>query len=321
MIRISTLLLLAVFMVVLSEAQPDQDTNLIENESLSREVREPRRNVQGKRSSKKRQLKKRKCKGKKCRRGNKRPSRRNNKKGSRKSGKKCARQSGPDDSTCMANIGTAMDYQGNQIKNFGKQKAKIEKFEKLMNNKGGKKDDFSNSTTYMTSACSSSSTNASAVSTITLLQNCSASINEGCQVPMVNTTMLESCKTSFDAVETKNKECYGLLTAATPDLSAACTCYAAAAKLVEETKALSCSAKATFDMIKASKSTCLSKFSACKKAEDDSIGLIHVCNGNTTPSPMTTMASNTTTAAAGSPTTGAPAPTTAGAKWARMSWS
>jgi len=319
MIRISTLLLLAVFMVVLSEAQPDQDTNLIENESLSREVREPRRNVQGKRSSKKRQLKKRKCKGKKCRRGNKRPSRRNNKKGARKSGKKCARQSGPDDSTCMANIGTAMDYQGNQIKNFGKQKAKIEKFEKLMNNKGGKKDDFSNSTTYMTSACSSSSTNASAVSTITLLQNCSASINEGCQVPMVNTTMLESCKTSFDAVETKNKECYGLLTAASPDLSAACTCYAAAAKLVEETKALSCSAKATFDMIKASKSTCLSKFSACKKAEDDSIGLIHVCNGNTTPSPMTTMASNTTTL----PTTlstPTDAPATAGAKWARMSW-
>ena len=223
-------------MVVLSEAQPDQETNsLVDNESLSREVREPKRS---KKVSRKRQSRRKQCKngkkGKKCRR-NQKASRRskNNKRPGRKSTRKsCARQSGPDDSTCMANIGTAMDYQGTQIRNFGRQKAKIEKFEKLMKNKGGKKDDFSNSTTYMTSACSSSSrfkcflslvtikyfisSNASAVSTITLLQNCSSSINEGCQVPSVNSTMLDSCKTSFDAVETKNKECYTLITAASP---------------------------------------------------------------------------------------------------------
>ena len=35
--------------------------------------------------------------------------------GSKNPSKKCARQSGPDDSTCMANIGTAMDYEGNQV--------------------------------------------------------------------------------------------------------------------------------------------------------------------------------------------------------------
>ena len=69
-----------------------------------------------------------------------------------------------------------------------------------------------------------------------------------------------------------------------PDLSAACTCWKAAATLVEETKALKCSAKSSYDNINALKKNCLSKFSNCKKAEDYSVGLIHVCNGGTTPS-------------------------------------
>ena len=45
------------------------------------------------------------------------------------------------------------------------------------------------------------------------------------------------------------------------DVSAACTCYAAAATLVEETKLLKCSAKDAFNTVKASKSNCLDKFS------------------------------------------------------------
>ena len=45
------------------------------------------------------------------------------------------------------------------------------------------------------------------------------------------------------------------------DVSAACTCYAAAAILVEETKLLKCSAKDAFNTVKASKSNCLEKFS------------------------------------------------------------
>ena len=45
------------------------------------------------------------------------------------------------------------------------------------------------------------------------------------------------------------------------DVSAACTCYAAAAILVEETKLLKCSAKDSFNTVKASKSNCLEKFS------------------------------------------------------------
>ena len=73
-------------------------------------------------------------------------------------------------------------------------------------------------------------------------------------------------------------------------MPAACTCYAAAATLVNETKKENCTAKASFDMIKDAKKACLSKFTGCKKAEDASIGLIHVCNGKTTSAPATTAA-------------------------------
>ena len=58
----------------------------------------------------------------------------------------------------MANIALAMDYEGNHVANFARQKKRIEGFERLIGNKGGKKGDFANSTSFITSACQSSST-------------------------------------------------------------------------------------------------------------------------------------------------------------------
>ena len=114
----------------------------------------------------------------------------------------------------MANIGTAMLYEGVQIANFKKQKKRIETFDKLITKKGAKKDNFGNITSYMTSSCSNSASNSNdSASTLATLSNCSASISAGCTVPTVNTTGLASCETSFEAVETKNAECYALLTA------------------------------------------------------------------------------------------------------------
>ena len=69
---------------------------------------------------------------------------------------KCARQSGPDDDPCMENIGTVMLYVGNQVTNFMKQKKRTESFVKLMERKGGKNDNFMNTTGYLQSACSKS---------------------------------------------------------------------------------------------------------------------------------------------------------------------
>ena len=42
-----------------------------------------------------------------------------------------------------------MDYEGNQVGNFERQKKRIENFNTLMGRKGGKKDDFANSTSYL----------------------------------------------------------------------------------------------------------------------------------------------------------------------------
>merc|ERR1712128_254650 len=230
--------------------------------------------------------------------------------------RKCERQTGADDTTCLANIELAMDYEGKQIKNFKNQKKRVEDFGKLMQNKGGKKDNFQNTTTYMKDALGSDNscngtTNktdaADAVSAHATLRNCSTSVESGCAIPSTtyNSTELSSCETSLTAVATKNSECYKLTTATSPDLSAACTCWKAAAELVTETKALKCSAKSPYDTISALKKTCLSKFSDCKKAEDASIGLIQVCNGRTTPS----TASVPSPAPAASPSTAAPVPT------------
>ena len=45
-----------------------------------------------------------------------------------------------------------MDYEGNQVGNFERQKKRIESFSTLMEKKGGKKDNFANSTTYLDTA-------------------------------------------------------------------------------------------------------------------------------------------------------------------------
>ena len=60
-----------------------------------------------------------------------------------------------DDDTCLANIELAMDYEGKQIKNFKNQKIRVEDFDKLIKNKAGKKDNFQNTTSYMSDAIGS----------------------------------------------------------------------------------------------------------------------------------------------------------------------
>ena len=52
---------------------------------------------------------------------------------------------------------------------------------------------------------------------------------------------------------------------------------------MEETKAFLCSASDEFKSMRSLQETCKSKFSECKKAEDESVGLIQVCNGRPIP--------------------------------------
>ena len=45
-----------------------------------------------------------------------------------------------------------MDFEGNQVGNFERQKKRIESFSTLMGKKAGKKDNFLNSTSYLGTA-------------------------------------------------------------------------------------------------------------------------------------------------------------------------
>ena len=209
-----------------------------------------------------------------------------------------------------------MDYEGNQVGNFERQKTRIEKFNTLMGNKGAKKDDFATSTSYLETAlgtdmsCSKadSSVADSAKDTFSTLSGCSTSIAGGCSVPSgtFNQTNLDECLVKVTSIRTKNKECYDLLSS---DVSAACTCYAEAVTLIDEVKAFKCNAKTSFDSMKVAKDNCLGNFSTCRKAEDSSLDLIHSCNGKTTPPPITS-----------APTTAAPAPAQSTASSGRESF-
>ena len=162
----------------------------------------------------------------------------------------------------------------------------------------------------------------SAKVTYNTLAKCNTSISGGCTIPAgtYNQTYLDNCLTKFKAVSTKNAECLALISAASANISAACTCYAAALKLVNEVKASKCSAKQSFDNIKVAKDKCLGNFSTCKKAEDSTVGLIQSCNGKTTPAPLTTVAAATTTTTTKTTTKAAapaPAPATTAAATGR----
>ena len=72
--------------------------------------------------------------------------------------------------------------------------------------------------------------------TYTTLSGCSSTISAGCEVPAgtFNQTSLDDCLVRFTALKEKTKECYSQVSADSADLSAACTCYAAALELVNE---------------------------------------------------------------------------------------
>ena len=222
MTRISILLIFALLFILVAGEEESVSGGDVE---VSRLIRSPERKKnqhqkykkkkKTSRSKKKKRGKKKKKRAgrEKTRKGKKKitnEKKKKKKRGSRKEsrnggGRKCGRQSGADDSTCLANIGTVYDYIATQITNFEKQKKNVDRFKDIMTRKGGKKDNFANSTSFISSACTG---NTEASSNLATLNNCSTSINSGCTLPTVDEATLASCQTSFDGVETKNDECY-----------------------------------------------------------------------------------------------------------------
>jgi len=190
--------------------------------------------------------------------------------------------------TCLTNLLNSLKFEKDKIRTFTNQKKRAESFKKIVGNKGGKDDQFGNTTTYLLMALGGNMTNLNcsgktsltteAAATYTTLSNCSASIAAACAVPnnTANFTLLDTCKTVYTKIQTKNTACLKL----TSDGTAACTCWAEAANMTVAAKKLSddCDAKSTQLEMKSLKKACLASFSACKKAEDSSVAYIMSCS-------------------------------------------
>jgi len=213
--------------------------------------------------------------------------------------------------TCLSNLLNSLKFEKDKIRTFTNQKKRAESFKKLIGKKGGKDDQFGNTTTYLLMALGGNMTNLNcsgktsltteAAATYTTLSNCSASIAEACAVPnkTANFTLLDTCTTVYTEIQTKNAACLKLTT----DGTAACTCWTEAANMTVAAKKLSddCDAKSTQLEMKSLKKACLASFSACKKAEDSSVAYIMTCSQDSSSSSSNiTVTSNSTASSSNS---------------------
>jgi len=214
--------------------------------------------------------------------------------------------------TCLSNLLNSLKFEKDKIRTFTNQKKRAESFKRITGNKGGKDDQFGNTTTYLLMALGGNMTNLNcsgktsltteAAATYTTLSNCSASISAACAVPnnTANFTLLDTCKTVYTEIQTKNAACLKLTT----DGTAACTCWTEAANMTVAAKKLSddCDAKTTQLEMKSLKKACLASFSACKKAEDSSVGYIMSCSQDSSSSSISniTDTNNSTTSSSSS---------------------
>merc|ERR1711936_1338507 len=199
--------------------------------------------------------------------------------------------------TCLTSLLNSMKFERDKIRTFTNQKKRAESFKTLIGNKGGKNDQFGNTTTYLLMALGGNMTNfncsgkasltTEAAATYTVLENCSASISAACAVPnnTANFTLLDTCETVYSEIKTKNAACLKLTTNGT----AACSCWAESANITAAAKKLSddCDSRTTQLEMKSLKKACLATFSACKKAEDSSVEYIMTCSQDSSSSSLT----------------------------------
>merc|ERR1711990_464188 len=196
--------------------------------------------------------------------------------------------------TCLINAVEALNFEKNQIQNFFKQKARLENQNKVTGNKKGKKGEFEDAAGYMLTAiggnistptCGDNSTRAQraaadAVATYKTLINCSASIQEACDMPngTINATFNANCAQIYNLSKIASDDCRSN-SAYTNNGSAACNCWEKAAIGIVIAKKEGCTKKSgeQAKAVKRQKKKCIDAFSACKKAEDAAVALIHTC--------------------------------------------
>merc|ERR1712222_224267 len=160
--------------------------------------------------------------------------------------------------TCLLNAVNALNFEKNQIQNFFKQKARLENQDKVTGNKKGKKGEFEDAAGYMLTAiggnisspsCGENSTRAQraaadAVTTYNTLINCSATIQEACDMPngTINATFHGNCADIYNKSKTASDDCRSNKDY-TNNGSAACNCWEKAAIGIVIAKAEGCTKK------------------------------------------------------------------------------
>jgi len=201
----------------------------------------------------------------------------------------CSRQT---TTFCPAEKALALKMLYGQVANFFRQLKRAENHAKIVSKKKGKKDNFESDAAILQEAvggsfsapsCASGRRSASVAGEKgQILANCTNSIGAACADITVNTSLLGDCKTKMEAYQTK------ITTCKTDD---SCTCWTEATNMKSDITA--CKATDEMNRVKSLKSSCLDKFSDCKKAQDSAVELTASCptTSVTTGAPsMTTMA-------------------------------
>merc|ERR1712235_157515 len=148
--------------------------------------------------------------------------------------------------------------------------------------KAGKKDDFNGTLTTLVSSLGGNKTNPRCSNTsrayqdtLSTLDGCSKEVEDACKFPFDDAKLaeLKVCYDVASELRQKTEECLK------PSLTDAegCTCFNDLSLDSQVSAVKNCSIDSENSEALKAKNACKKKFSACKKAEDDSISLVDTC--------------------------------------------
>lgn len=208
--------------------------------------------------------------------------------------------------TCMKNALDCMLFDKNQITNWLKQAKRLENHETISTNKVGKKEIFEEARKHLAWAIGGDKSKPScgpnttaerisytgiygnpidyekeqgyAVGNLTLMENCSVTIEAVCNPTTLNLTefksVLTSCRSKMKDFTNKSEECRAM----TDSVSKQCKCWSDLTVIMEEIKTLDCKRiKETQKAVTKHKGDCIKVFSKCKKSEDHSVEAVYSC--------------------------------------------
>merc|ERR1711915_1101706 len=261
------------------------------NNSKRKFAKKNRNQKKSKRKSSKNKSIKNGKRGKKSGVDKKKSSKKKNKENKRQIN--CARQE--NDVFCPQQKAISLKLLYNQVTNFNKQLKRAKNQAKIVARKKAKANQFMKDAMIMTDvvggdltspSCKSKRSASNAASAGSKLANCNNDISQSCEDISINSTLSGRCSETMNTFTSKVTTCK-------TDYS--CTCWREAAEM--KASIAQCDALEEADAVKAKKKSCLSTFSACKKAQDSAVEYTATCpvkiTSNTSTSPVETT-SNTT---------------------------